>query len=119
MFGGHLLTFLNLFEERLNESIDSLRFDHFLNGNRIVLKNGDECLLNKRLIDLVWVLQKEINPSGEIDFVINEIFDYLLDQDIAQLENVCNFHPDWLVISDIMIATDLDEGVVKSKDDLD
>ena len=59
VFGGHF-TFIacSLFEERIYEIIDCFSFNHSFDWNWIVFKDGDECLLNESLIDLVRMFQK-------------------------------------------------------------
>lgn len=79
MFGWHLAFIAcSLLEEGVDEIVNGFGFDHGLDGYWVVLENGDECLLDEALIDFVRVLQKQLNPSREVNLVIYEVFDYFL-----------------------------------------
>ena len=74
--------------------------------------------MDKRFVDLIGMFQEELNPSRKVNLVVNEVFDYIFHQFIAEFKNFLDFHPDRFVISNIVVVQNLDERFIKSKYDL-
>lgn len=71
------------FEEIVDQLIDGLLGNHGSDRNWVVLKDVDQALLDERFVDVVGLLKEELDPSGEVDLVLQEILDNLLHQDVG------------------------------------
>ena len=108
-----------LLEEVVDEFVDGLLGDHGADGDRVVLEDVDEALLDEGLVDVVGLLQEELDPPGEVDLVLQEVLDYLLHQDVGELEDLGDLGADGAVLGELLAAQDLLEGVVQREDQLD
>ena len=114
-----LTIFCGLCEEVTDQFFDYAVGDHGANRYRVVLQDVDQAFLDERLVDVVRLHQEESDPPGKVDFVLEEVLDYLLHQHIGKLENLGNFKPDCSVLSDIVVAENLLEGLVEREDKFD
>jgi len=114
-----LTIFCRLCEEIIDEIFDDAVGDHGANRYRVVLQDVDQTFLDERLVDVVRLHQEEPDPPGKVDFVLEEVLDYLLHQDIRKLENLGNFKSDCPVLSDIVVAENLLEGLIEREDKFD
>ena len=114
MFGRHISFGLaGLLEKWLDLKFDSLLVDHVLDWFGIVLEDSKQTLLDKGLIYFVWIRNKILKPSWEENFIVLEIFDNVLNQNITQLEDLCYFHPLGFIICYLIIADNLVERVIE------
>lgn len=120
MLGGEisLVVLCCLLKEIINQLIDSLFGDLGSNGDWVVLKDVDQTFLDEWLVDVVRLLQEELNPAGEVDLVLQEIFYDLLDQDVGQFEDLRDLGADGSVLGELLAAEDLLEGIVEREDQL-
>lgn len=120
MFGGEisLVVLRCLLEEIIDQLVDSLLGDLGSDGDWVVLKDIDQTFLDEWLVDVVGLLQEELNPAGEVDLVLQEIFYDLLDQDVGEFEDLRNFGADGSILGELLAAEDLLEGVVEREDQL-
>lgn len=120
MFGGEisLVVLRCLLEEIIDQLVDSLLGDLGSNGDWVILKDVDQTFLDEWLVDVVGLLQEELNPAGEVDLVLQEIFYDLLDQDVGEFEDLRDFGADGPVLGELLAAEDLLEGVIEREDQL-
>ena len=64
------------------------------------------------------MLDKEVHPPRKIDLVVFKVFYYVLHQNVTQLENLSHLHPLGPVISNLVVAHNLVEGIVESENNL-
>ena len=84
MFGGNISWgFACLFEERLDLTVDGVFVDHVFDGFGVVFEDGKETLLQEGLIDTIGIVDEVLEPSWEKYFIIFEVFDDMLNQNIT------------------------------------
>jgi hypothetical protein len=121
MLGGEIaLTLLRgLLEEVVDELVNDVLGDHCANGDGVVLEDVDQALLDEGPVDVVRLLQEQLDPSREVDLVLQEVLHDFLHKDVAQLEDLSDLQANGAVLSDVVVAEDLLEGLVEREDELD
>lgn len=118
VFGWHIaFVAWSFFEERINEIINGFSLNHSFDRDWIIFEYWDKCLLNESLIDSIWMLQKQLNPSWEIDLVIDKVLHYFLYQNVTEFKDLSNFDSPCFILRYGIIAQDLNEWFIKSKND--